>query len=113
MRKQKGFSLIELLIVRAIILIIAAIAIPEPARPACRPMRPLRQNPFEASIAPKSSYNVAYSNVGFSTSLFAVAASPCTPSSSTGCFIDTVLANGSKAGYSLRCRSVPFLLQVA
>jgi len=45
MQRQKD-SLIELLIVVAIILIIAAIAIPNYCVPVFRPMTPLRQQPF-------------------------------------------------------------------
>ncbi|MGA3089176.1 MAG: prepilin-type N-terminal cleavage/methylation domain-containing protein [Terriglobales bacterium] len=100
MAKQSGFSLIELLIVVAIILIVAAIAIPNllQARIAAN------ESSAVASVRTinkaQISYNAAYPTVGFSSTLGSLAGTNCTPPGSSGaCLIDTLLASGTKGGY--------------
>jgi type IV pilus assembly protein PilA len=97
-KKQKGFSLIELLIVVAIILIIAAIAIPNLLRSKMAANEASAVGSIRTLNTAAITYNSTYGN-GFPanlTILGGTGAVSCTNAE----LIDTVLAAGQKSGYN-------------
>jgi type IV pilus assembly protein PilA len=106
MKKQKGFSLIELLIVVAIILIIAAIAIPNLLRSKMAANEASAVGSLRSINTAEVAYQTAYPNAGYSPSLASLGgAAPCLVAATTAaCLIDDTLATAStvatgKSGY--------------
>jgi type IV pilus assembly protein PilA len=99
-KNQKGFSLIELLIVVAIILIIAAIAIPNLLRSRMAANQASAVGSIRTINTASISYNSTYGN-GFPPSMGAIGNNGTTTITCTNAeLIDSVLSSKTKSGYT-------------
>lgn len=91
--RMHGFSLIELLIVVAIILIISAIAIPNLMKAKISANEAAAASCIHAINTAEIAYSSAFPTIGYSASL-----SDLGPTG--GGYIDSTLASGTKSGYN-------------
>ena len=100
--KQKGFSLIELLIVVAIILIIAAIAIPNLLRSKMAANESSAVGSLRTITTSEVTYSTTY-GTGYTNliNLSTPAAGCAGATAASACLVDSVLGGGTKSGYTI------------
>jgi type IV pilus assembly protein PilA len=112
MRLQKGFSLLELLIVVAIILIVAAIAIPNLLQARLAANEASAVGSVQAIKSSEFAYYSTYPTVGYAVQLGDMGGvAPCTPGPTTACLVDNFLAtstpgSGGKSGYVFQATGI-------
>jgi type IV pilus assembly protein PilA len=98
--KQKGFSLIELLIVVAIILIIAAIAIPNLLRSKMAANESSAVGSLRTLNTSCVTFSTTYGGFPASMSYLGGEGTSAAPTSTSAELIDNVLQSGVKSGYT-------------
>lgn len=105
MRKQKGFSIIELLISMAIILVIAVIAVPSLLRAHIVANESTAAAGTRTLITAQMQYQSTYPAVGYAPDIASLSGKSCgSPSPAAACLIDPVVAaatdpTSAKDGY--------------
>ncbi len=109
-----GFSLIELLIVIAIILVIAAIAIPNLLRARIAANESSAVAGIRSITAAETAYYSSYSQIGYAVQLQDLGRiEPCTPAPTHACLLDNSLAtavpgSNGHSGYQFLATGIDF-----
>lgn len=102
MRRARGFTLTELFIAIVIILIVAALAVPNVLHSRLAANEAAAVSSIQSINRAEVAYQVAYPTHGFAAKLAELGGNkPCTPSPASACLVDQMLTDGVKNGYNL------------
>jgi len=98
---DRGFSLIELLIVVMVILVLAVIAIPNLIRSKIAANEASAIQTVRQISTAEMTYSNTYPSVGYSPDLASLGgpAAGCTPDQTHACILDSTVVSGNKSGY--------------